>query len=431
MKPHVVVKLRAPAAGGARLPDWLTFVTDKSVVRGSLEPPVDRVMADAGLRFWATREFPAAGPTWNDAEVAHGLDRTFRLILPDGREPGAEVVHRLRHLPGVEAAHSLEVATVPLPDPRGGSPAAARRRPGEAIFLPYARAVTAGLPAIRIAVVDTGADLGHPELAGRFAGRADFVELRGLDTRTFVGDITGYDDRPDDEVGHGTHVSGIIGARGLAMDEGVAPGCGLMAVRVLATVREGDRRVGAGIVDNINAGIKWAVDNGAAVINMSLGIRHTEGGLPHRDVIAYALARGVTVVAASGNDGTAALYYPGALPGVIAVGAVDGGGAVAPFTSYGAGITVVAPGVGIHSAYVPHAYAVASGTSQAAPFVTGGVALLQSLAHERGRSLSPTEVAGILRDTSDRLTPRPRDKHSGYGLLNLADAFRLLTHSLN
>ena len=124
-------------------------------------------------------------------------------------------------------------------------------------------------------------------------------------------------------MGHGTHVSGIIAGKGLQMDEGVAPECSLMAVRVLATMKDGDRLVGAGIVDNINSGIKWAVDNGADVINMSLGIRHTGGGLPHQDVVRYALSKNVAVVAASGNDGTAERYYPGALKGVFAVGAAD------------------------------------------------------------------------------------------------------------
>src|SRR3712207_9142629 len=94
-----------------------------------------------------------------------------------------------------------------------------------------------------------------------------------------------------------------------------------MAVRVLASLRSGDAVQGAGIVDNINVAIKWVVDRGVDVINMSLGIRHTGGGLPHEDVIRYALDRGVSVVAASGNDGTDPKYYPGALPGVVAVGA--------------------------------------------------------------------------------------------------------------
>src|SRR5690606_16774976 len=116
-------------------------------------------------------------------------------------------------------------------------------------------------------------------------------------------------------------VAGIIAGVGLNMPRGVAVGCSIIAVRTLATLRTENGPAGAGIVDNINSALKWAVDQGAHVINASLGIKHTGGGLPHEDVIRYALSRGATVVAASGNDGTTEKYYPGALPGVIAVGA--------------------------------------------------------------------------------------------------------------
>ena len=204
-----------------------------------------------------------------------------------------------------------------------------------------------------------------------------------------------------------------------------------MAVRVLATMRSGDRLVGAGIVDNINNGIKWAVDNGADIINMSLGIRHSAGGLPHEDVIRYALGKGVTVIAASGNDGTAERYYPGALPGVIAVGAVDGGGNLTPFTSYGAHITVLAPGVNVYSSFAHNGYAYASGTSQASPFVAGAVALMKSFARGRDRRLSTRDVVNILRRTSERPDRHLRTERAGYGLINLADAFRLLDYSLH
>jgi thermitase len=280
-------------------------------------------------------------------------------------------------------------------------------------------------------VLDTGVDMNHRELAGKIGKCFDWVDLEGLDTTDFVGRTKGLDAAVEDEVGHGTHVAGILVAKGLQMDEGVCPNCRIMAVRVLATMKSGDRLVGAGIIDNINNGIKWAVDNGADIINMSLGIKHTGGGLPHEDVIRYALSKGVTVVAASGNDGTAERYYPGALPGVIAVGAVDDAGAVTSFTSYGANIMVVAPGVNVYSSFAHNGYAFASGTSQASPFVSGMVALMKSLALERGASLGLRDVGGILRNTSDKIDSRLRTEHAGYGLINLADAFKLLNHALN
>jgi subtilisin family serine protease len=204
-----------------------------------------------------------------------------------------------------------------------------------------------------------------------------------------------------------------------------------MAVRVLATLKIGDRLQGAGVVDNINPAIKWAVDRGADVINMSLGVRHTGGGLPHEDVIRYALAHGVVVVAASGNDGTNTKYYPGALPGVIAVGAVDDEDQVTKFTSFGAQITVVAPGVNVLSSYAHGRYAIASGTSQASPCVAGAVALLISLARDHDVRLGVDEIARILRETSDKPDARLRSVHAGYGVVNMTDAVKWLLGSLN
>jgi subtilisin family serine protease len=188
--------------------------------------------------------------------------------------------------------------------------------------------------------------------------------------------------------------------------------------------------MGAGLVDNINVGIKWAVDRGADVVNMSLGIRHEHGGLPHAEVIDYALRRGTTVVAAAGNDGTDSKYYPGALPGVIAVGAADRSGGVAPFSSFGAGIALLAPGTQILSSFRGGGYAASSGTSQAAPFVSGAVALLKSIARDRSRGLDDGQVKDVLTRTSDSIDRRRYDRRGGHGVLNLADAVRLLHHRL-
>jgi subtilisin family serine protease len=432
MKHHLVLKLFQQLTDDQNLPDWTAFINDKTVIRENLIPEVDRLMRELGIKFWVTKEYKPAGDDWNKDEIQHGLNRTYRMILQDDYNLPANLLSRIKLIPAVEDARQLEVGEVRLP-PREVSTAASvpTQHPGDLIYLPFAKAMTRGNADIKVAVLDTGANLDHPELQGKIVKRADFVDLEGLNTSDFVGDIKGYDDVPEDEVGHGTHVSGIIAGRGLQMEEGVAPECGLMAVRVLATMKSGNRLVGAGIVDNINAGIKWAVDNGADVINMSLGIRHTGGGLPHEDVVRYAISKNVVVVAASGNDGTNERYYPGALPGVFAVGAVDGDGAVTNFTSYGANITVVAPGLNIYSSFAHNSYAVASGTSQASPFVSGSIALAKSYALEQGQKLNNNEIHYLLKNTSDKVNSRLRDEHAGYGLLNLADAFKLLTHLLN
>jgi subtilisin family serine protease len=430
MKYHFVLKLDKALPDDLKIPDWVRFITDKSVIRERLIPEMDRLMDSLGIKFWVTREYRPGGADWNDEEKLHGLNRTYRLILQDDYELPSDLLERMRRIPSVESASKLEIGESRFPR-RQIAEQTSLGRPGDLIYLSYAKALTRGVPSINVAILDTGVNLSHKELEGKIGKRYDFVDLEGIDTTDFIGHIKGYDDVVEDEVGHGTHVSGIVAGRGLAMDEGISPDCTLMVVRVLATMKSGSRLVGAGIIDNINVGIKWAVDNGADVINMSLGIKHTGGGLPHEDVIRYAISKGVTVVAASGNDGTAERYYPGALPGVIAVGATDNTGAVTNFTSYGANITVVAPGLNVYSSFAHNTYAVASGTSQASPFVAGTVALMKSYAAQQGGRLTNEQVAVVLKATSDRVDSRMRNERAGYGLINLADAFKFLTQEMN
>ncbi|MEG3165134.1 S8 family serine peptidase [Sphingomonas sp. PB2P19] len=430
MKQHLVVKLRAGPVPRIDAPAWRRFINDKSRVITAFTPRFDAVMRESSLGFWVTQEYELLAPGGSADERAHGLERTYRIILQQDAELPDTLIARIAALPEVEQAFPIRVAGAELPT-QGLASQASRGGAGDLIQLPYAKLMTRGRRDVTIAVLDTGVDINHPELRDRVTKRMDFVDLNGLDTSDFVGDFLGLDDVPQDEVGHGTHVSGIIAARGLKMDEGVAPDCSLMAVRVLATMASHGRKVGAGIVDNINAGIKYAVDNGADVINMSLGIRHAGGGLPHEDVIRYALAKGVTVVAASGNDGTSEKYYPGALDGVWAVGATDEDGAVAGFTSYGARIGLVAPGSRIYSAFADGGYATASGTSQAAPFVSGAVGLMKSLARQFGARLSHADLTRIFRHSCERSDGRLRTERGGYGALNLADALKYLAHELN
>jgi thermitase len=431
VKHHLVVKTRRRLPEPPPIPDWIRFITDKSVVVTSVNAEVDAVLREHP--FWVTHEYAPALDGWAALEVHHGLDRTYRLVLQheETRLP-EDLVRRLAALLSVERAHQLEVGGTDLPEPRAAGlsvgPGPDRR---SLLGLDFAQAHSRGDRDVLVAVLDTGVNLEHPELRGKIAAKADFVNLEGLDTSSFVGDFLGADDDPEDELGHGTHVAGIVAGEGVAMDPGIVPECRIMAVRVLATLQAGDRKQGAGIVDNINPAIKWAVDNGAQVINMSLGIRHTGGGLPHEDVIRYALGHGVCVVAASGNDGTDTKYYPGALPGVVAVGAVGDDGRVASFTSYGAQITVVAPGVNILSSFARGRYALASGTSQASPCVAGAVALLVSLARQRGHRLGVEDVLRILRETSDKPDTRLRTVHAGYGVVNMTDAVKWLLGSLN
>ena len=268
------------------------------------------------------------------------------------------------------------------------------------------------------------------EIEGKTERGADFVNI--LDGASeFIGDVIDADPRPDDEVGHGTHVAGIVGARGRQMPVGVAPRCLIMPVRVLATMERDGERVGAGLVENINAGVKYAIDNGADIINMSLGVRHEGGGLPHQEVVDYAHSNDVVIVAAAGNDGRENLYYPGAFPTVVAVGSAREDGSVSEFSTYGPQVAVIAPGENIYSANPGNDFAFASGTSQAAPFVAGAAALVQSVAKRAGGRFGDGEIKDILTATSDRLDHRYRNRRAGYGRLNAADALRLASVRMN
>jgi subtilisin family serine protease len=434
MKEHLIIKVVAEVQDQipAPVPYWLDFINDKTNIVERFHPEIDRIFTANNYKFWTTREYkPYIRQLWSQDEMNAGFHLTYRLILQqDGKLP-ENMIQQIKQLPFVADLRPLLIGTTEFPGEVAGTMALVSTDPGDMIYLPYAKEWTKGVKDIRIAVLDTGANFNHPELENKIVLRKNFVDLQGLDTSSFIGDVLNINALPEDQVGHGTHVSGILAAKGLKMNEGVCPSCSLMIVRVLAAMKSGNRIVGAGIIDNINNGIKWAVDNGADVINMSLGIKHSGGGLPHEDVVKYALSKNVTIVAASGNDGTGEKYYPGALDDVFAVGAVDNTGQVTGFTSYGASITVVAPGSNIYSSYLNNGYALSSGTSQASPFVSGSVALLKSYAYEKGKKLTHEEINYILRNTSDRLTSKVRDQRAGYGLLNLADSFKLLNAILS
>lgn len=426
MKPHLVYRL-VPGARRRHVESLSWAAVDHAgQLPDTAHPEIDAVFARHAHEVRVAQEYePASASGWTDDERASGLHRAFRAIEVTGRPFSRHVVDDLRRLDVVAQADVGRVASIPLSRParRAGRMSAWA---GRLIGLDEAHRATDGDERVVVAVLDTGIDPGHPELVDRLGQGRDFVDIiDGADE--FLGDAVGADDVADDPgVGHGTHVAGIVAGRGDRMPRGVVPACRVLPVRVLGALRRGDAVIGAGLVDNINNGIKWGVDRGASVINMSLGIRHDGGGLPHADVIDYARRRGVVVVAAAGNDGSQELYYPGSLPGVLAVGAVDETGQVAHFSTWGEQVDLVAPGTDIYSSFLNGGYAFSSGTSQAAPFVAGAAALLRSAALLRGACLSDRQIHHLLLSTADRLDHRFKHPKAGNGVVNLADALRLL-----
>lgn len=114
VKHHYVVKLYRPAALSG-IPDWLSFIEDKSVIRETIEPGVDRLLDGLGLRFWATPDYRKADDDWSPDEVREGLDRTYRLILQRDYDLPADLLARLQDIAGVQDARELTVAEAELP----------------------------------------------------------------------------------------------------------------------------------------------------------------------------------------------------------------------------------------------------------------------------------------------------------------------------
>lgn len=431
MKPHIELRL-LPGVVTPDAPYWEDAIHDKAGTDISVDREVSRILAHHRVPVITTRAYSPHGNTWSPDEVASGFNRVYRLVLIEGGSLPPGLIREIQLVPTVEYVRLGAVGTTDLPAPEVAALSVSTdRRSREAIHLDEAQQYSLGDPSIIVAVLDTGVWLTHPEFDGRLLPGRDFVDiLDGADK--FLGDYLDADDDPTDAVGHGTHVAGILVAKGKEMPRGVVPKCRILPVRVLGALRQGDRSVGAGLVDNINVAIKWAIDRGASIINMSLGVRHTGGGLPHQDVIDYARRKGVTVVAAAGNDGREALYYPGALPHVIAVGAVDDQDAVAPFSTFGRQVSFVAPGTNIYSTFLRNEYAHSTGTSHATPFVTGAAALLASYARTRHATrLSDAQIKHVLKHTADRVDSQFKHPKAGFGRINLLDALKLLEYKLS
>ncbi|MHC4939274.1 MAG: S8 family serine peptidase [Planctomycetota bacterium] len=231
--------------------------------------------------------------------------------------------------------------------------------------LPGAHAFTRGAGVI-VAIVDSGIDPDHPLLAGRIApGGYDFIgndpdprdERNGLDDDG--------DGIVDDQYGHGTFVASLVLT--------VAPEARILPVRVL----DGE---GVGTASGVSAGILWAVEQGASVINVSIDMPVPSDAL--KDAIDFAHNRGALVVAAAGNGAAPDLIFPARLGDVVAVAAVDASGVGAPFSNFDSDVDLVAPGVDMLGAVPtdlnPNGTAHWSGTSFAAPIVAGSLALVAS-----------------------------------------------------
>lgn len=259
--------------------------------------------------------------------------------------------------------------------------------------------------AIKVGVLDTGIDLTHPDLSERIKGSYNAINpLRSA----------------NDDNGHGTHVAGIIAATDNEIGViGTAPEADLFAIKVL-------NRQGKGYLSDVIEGLDWAVANGIQVVNMSFGSSSSSDAF--REAISRAYQAGLVMVAAAGNNNGGAVSYPAAYPEVIAVSATDSNDNLASFSSTGPEVDLAAPGVSIFSTYKNLSYATLSGTSMAAPHVTGAaVAVLatpvrSSYDWNLNGVWDNNEVKAVLQDTADDLGAVGFDPYFGFGLVDVEES---------
>ncbi len=269
-----------------------------------------------------------------------------------------------------------------------------------------------------VAVLDTGVDAGHPDLAGRVLPGYDAIKRR-------AGGNT-------DPNGHGTHVAGSIAGAGAI--SGIAPDARILPVRVM-------NASGGGNTGDIVSGIVWAVNRGAHVINLSLGSKTADKA--EAETVKWARERGVIVVAATGNNGGSKPMFPAGYDDhkrnasaerdpVIGVGAIHRTGERAAFSQRGNAVDVSAPGVRILSTapLSKGGYAWESGTSMAVPFVSGTAALLISRLAAANPGIGATEravqVTSAIHRSSRDLGAGGTDKLYGSGRIDAANALAAL-----
>lgn len=266
-----------------------------------------------------------------------------------------------------------------------------------ALSVPQAWSKTRGR-GVKVAVLDTGIDVHHPDLAPNLKGGVNFTSGNPSDIQ--------------DRQGHGTHVAGIIAAcdNGIGV-VGVAPEAELYAVKVL-------NDDGSGNFTALMRGLRWCVDHGIDIACMSLGTHVLPPSYLY-DIVKYAYQRNLIMVVAAGNENRS-VCYPAAYDEVIAVGAIAPNQARAPFSNYGRELDVVAPGVNILFTYPVGRYAILSGTSMAAPFVAGTLALYVSWLKMNQKSYTISDIFCLLSQCSRDLGLDGFDMETGYGLFDVS-----------
>lgn len=347
------------------------------------------------------------------------IDRHGPLLIVESKDETAEqLIKRLKRDPNVAIAEPnyiinnqvIMFSTKKAEEKTVQTTERIAIEPNDELFLPYQwnlKQIEAGKgwnlangEDVTIAILDTGVDPNHQDLKDKI--------IKGYNVINDTNDFT-------DNHGHGTHVAGIAAAltdnvTGIA---GVSWKSNLMPVKVLNEAGEGSSY-------EVAKGIYWAVDNGADVINMSLGDYNHSDIL--YDAVKYAYDRDVILISATGNDNVEQPMYPAHYDEVLAVAAVDEARNRAFFSNYGAHVDVSAPGEHIPSSFPDNNYIVMSGTSMAAPHVAGLAALIRSLRPD----LSNEEVYDVIKETARDLGMQGHDPYYGHGEIDVERALEAI-----
>jgi thermitase len=331
---------------------------------------------------WASGLFKAHGATLLE-EISQLNVHRIR-VAPAALEAVERALSKRPEVKFVERNGVLELNTVP------NDPMYPSEWHLDKVGVPSAWEITRGTSSVIVAVVDTGVDASHPDLANKV-----------------IPGYNAYNNNNDtsDVYGHGTKVAGIIAAEsnngfGVSSIAWMNP---IMPIRIT----DSSLAVYYSVVAN---GIIWAVDHGAKVINAS--IADVAGSSTVGSAANYARNKGAVVVAAAGNCGC--FDSTPENPYIISVGATDGADNVASFSSRGNYVDVAAPGVGIYTTTSGGGYGAPSGTSMASPITAGVVALMMSA----NPSLKPAQVESLLEATADDFGPAGYDTDYGYGRVN-------------
>lgn len=272
----------------------------------------------------------------------------------------------------------------------------------------YAQSLAGSTGTVEVAVLDTGISFTSPKLAGKLdtARAKSFV----TDNNSLLNVDQSQESSTETKARHGTHVAGII-----AQCTESLPNIRILPVRVL-------NNKGSGNVYQVAEGIRYAADQGAAVINMSLSGKLPIGGATIREAIDYAVSRGTIVVGVSGNNGTdVSAYTPGNIEECVVVGAVNGNDSSYPRWSgsnYGSTVDIVAPGVNVYGTVwenLSDGYNSLTGTSMASPHAAAAAAMIK-LAHG---SYGPAEIEHVLQQSVIDLGESGKDKYYGHGMIDL------------